>query len=130
MRTIIFCHKGIVGIQSSPKAEGLLNKPLDKGQLGFVVDASYVDVQPEALELLKKVPGSGDDLGEVDVFKSSDGVTALSWLGGPLKAFKPDEITSSNDYQVNLLTPCENVETPQSFIDFVEKENGTEKTKP
>ncbi|MDD5650621.1 MAG: hypothetical protein PHF86_09430 [Candidatus Nanoarchaeia archaeon] len=66
MRTQIFAHKGWIGIKSNVNAEGLLNKPLDKGQLGFVVNADFVDISPDALELLKQVPLSGDDLGEVD----------------------------------------------------------------
>ena len=54
MRTKVFAYKGWVDIQSDVNAEGLLNKPLDKGQLGFVLNASFVDISPEALELLKK----------------------------------------------------------------------------
>lgn len=71
MRTKVFAHKGWVGIESDVNAEGILNRPLDKGQLGFVLDANFVDITPEALELLKQVPGSGDDIGEVDIIESN-----------------------------------------------------------
>jgi hypothetical protein len=123
MRTKVFAYKGFVGIVSNPKAEGLLNDPLKPGQLGFIVDADYVDIQPEALELLKKVRTSGDDIGEVDAWKCADGKTAFSWLGGPWKVFSPDEegCTSSRTYDPSLLKATEGVETPQDFIEFIEK---------
>lgn len=120
MRTQIFSYKGVIGIQSDVKAEGLLNDPLQSGQLGFVINADYIDIQPEALELLKTVKKSGDDIGEVDVFESEKGVI-FSWLGGPLKAFIPDQITGSSTYNAYLLkTTNENIKPPQEFINFVE----------
>jgi len=122
MRTQVFQHKGILGIQSDFEAEGLLNDPSQPGQLGFVVNADFVDIQPEALELLKKVKPSHDDIGDVDVFQASDGVLVFSWLGGNLRAMNPDVIQGSNSYHPELLKTSDNVVTPQEFIDFVESE--------
>jgi hypothetical protein len=122
MRTQVFQHKGILGIQSDFQAEGLLNDPSQPGQLGFVVNADFVDVQPEALELLKKVKPSHDDIGDVDVFQSNDGVVVFAWLGGNLRAMNPDVIQGSNSYHPELLKTSENVVAPQEFIDFVESE--------
>lgn len=123
MRTQVFAYKGAIGIVSDTKAEGLLNKPMEPGQLGFVVDASFVDVSAEALELLKTVPGSSDDLGEVDVFEAH-GKIIFSWLGGPWKMFRPADISSSSIYEPTLLKACVDVVVPQDFIDFIDREGG------
>lgn len=118
MRTQVFAHNGFIGIKSDIKAEGLLNNPTEPDQLGFVVDANFVDVQPQALELLKQIKRSADDLGEVDIFKSVKG-TIFSWLGGPMKVIIPADVTSSNDYHPELIVANDKVETPQDFIDFI-----------
>jgi len=119
MRTQVFAHNGFLGIMSGVGAEGLLNKPKDPGQLGFVVDAEYVDIQPEALELLKKIPKSCDDIGDVDVFKSENGIV-FSWLGGPRTALKPDKASGSSSYDPSLLKANPKVETPKDFIEATE----------
>jgi len=123
MRTTVFAYKGIVGIKSDVKAEGLLNDPLKPGQLGFVVKADCVDIQSEALELLKQVKKSSDDIGEVDVFRSDNGL-CFSWLGGPLKAFKPADITGSNSYDASELKANADVKPPEDFIAFVDGLDG------
>jgi hypothetical protein len=119
----VFAYKGVVGIVSDVKAEGLLNSPGKPGQLGFVADASFVDVSAEALELLKTVPKSSDDLGEVDVY-DAQGKIIFSWLGGPWKLFRPADISSSSIYEPTLLKACEGVVVPQDFIAFVDREGG------
>ena len=121
MKTIVFAHKGIIGIQSSVDCEGLFNDPTKPGELGFVVNAEFVRFQPEALELLKKIKRSGDDIGDVDIFESGIEVI-FCWLGGPLSMIDPDEVTGSSSYDPELITQVDkNVQTPQEFIDFVEK---------
>jgi hypothetical protein len=123
MRTKVFSYKGVVGIKSDVKADGLLNDPKKSGQLGFVVDASCVDISSEALVLLKTVPKSSDDIGEVDVFQASDKKVVFSWLGGPWKSFRPEDVSSSGTYDPSLLrASVEVVEIPQDFIDYVDKE--------
>jgi hypothetical protein len=115
MRTQVFAYKGWVGISSGVEAEGLLNKPMDAGQLGFVVDAAFVDISSEAFELLKQVPKSNDDLGEVDIFKSTDKVI-FSWLGGVKKMFKPEQITGSNSYNPSLIAKTVSIEPDSAFV--------------
>ena len=119
MKTQVFSHKGIIGIQSDYKAEGLINDPTQPGQLGFVVDADQVEIQPEALELLKKVKRSGDDIGDVDVFSADGGKVVFAWLGGPMRAMDPNEVEGSSTYDAGLLKSTEGVTPPQDFIDFV-----------
>lgn len=118
MRTAIFAYKGYVGIKSHPSSEGIVAKPGD-GNLGVVMESTGVDVSPEALDLLKKVKRSHDDLGEFDVFKAGDKII-VGWLGGYLRAFKPEDIEGSSTYQPSLLNPVEGVTTPQEFIDFID----------
>ncbi|MFA5312754.1 MAG: hypothetical protein WC375_05445 [Methanomassiliicoccales archaeon] len=103
-------------------AEGLLNDPTKPGQLGFVIDASFVDISPSALEIIKKVPKSGDDIGDVDVYKMDDGNQVIfCWLGGPMKAFKlSDEISGSNSYDPSCLKSNPDVKVDPGFIKFVD----------
>lgn len=121
MRTQVFAHNGWVGISSGVEAEGLLNKPLDKGQLGFVVDAAFVDISPEALELLKQVPKSGDCIGDVDIYASKDKVI-FCWLGGPMKMFKPEDVTGSRDYDASLIKETKEIKVDPAFIHVASSE--------
>jgi hypothetical protein len=120
MRTQIFAYKGWVGIKSDVTAEGLLNKPLDKGQLGFVIDITFVDISPEALNLLKKVKRSMDDIGDIDIIKSRD-VVNLLWLGGPLKMFQPETVTGSSRYDATLITETKDIEIDPAFIKVIDE---------
>lgn len=121
MRTQVFAHKGVIGIKSSPTAEGLLNDPTKPGQLGFVCDAAFVDISPEALELLKKVPKSGDDIGDVDVFNTNDGKVIFSWLGGPLTSIDVKNASGSSTYDASLLKACDSVQVDPEFMTLVDK---------
>ena len=120
MDTKIFAHKGYLGIQSSYEAEGLENNPKDNKDLGFVVNAAYCAIQPAALEILRNVPKSNDDIGEIDVFKDKEGTVFMCWLGGSMVAFEPNsDISIKRQYMPELLTATD-FETPVDFIDFVE----------
>lgn len=119
MRTKVFAYKGFIGIQSDFNAEGLLNDPSKPGQLGFVVDADFCDIQPEAIELLKKIPKSGDDIGDVDVFKAGEKVI-FAWLGPMLRVLDLNrEISGSSSYNPRLLKPA-NFDTPEQFKQFID----------
>lgn len=119
MRTQVFTHKGYIGIMSDVKAEGLLNNPAQPGQLGFVVDANSVDIQPEALELLKTIKKGSDSLGDVDVFSAGDKVV-FSWLGGPLSLINPKNATGSRDYNPSILKSNVDVKPTEEFIEAVD----------
>ena len=118
MRTKIFCYNGIIGILSGPDSEGLVAKP-EGGNLGCVLESTGVDISHDALELLKKVRRGHDDLGEVDIFSAGEKVI-VGWLGGYMKAFRPEDIEGSSSYNASLLKATEGVETPQEFKDFVD----------
>lgn len=121
MRTKVFAYNGFIGIQSIHTAEGLLNDPTQIGQLGFVVDAKFVDISPDALELLKKVSKSHDDIGDVDVFGASDDMVIFAWLGSNLRIIDPENCEGSRDYDASLLTACtEPIEVPEDFKKVVD----------
>lgn len=122
--TRVFCHKGIIGIESDFKSDGLINNPSKPGQLGFVMDASKIEISKEALKLLKTISKSGDDIGDIDVFKTNDGKIIFGWLGGPLALKDPTEISGSNTYNADLLDKVVKItknDPPQQFIDVVNK---------
>jgi hypothetical protein len=119
LRTKVFTYKNYIGIQSNVKAEGLLNNPLQQGQLGFVVDAKFVDIQPEALELLKQIKRSGDCIGDVDVFQS-DKCVVFSWLGEPLQYLDSKTAEGSRDHNPSLLVANNEVITPEEFKKFID----------
>jgi len=120
MRTKIFEYKGYIGIQSAVDAEGLLNDPTKSGELGFVLDAAFVDIHPRALKLLMTIPKSGDDIGDFDVYKADDGRVILGWLGGPLKMFRPEEVSGSSVYSPELLKSDKTVECDPKFIKYID----------
>lgn len=103
MKTKVYEYKGVIGIESDWKAEGLLNDPSTPGQLGFVLDASKVEVSKEALELLRQVPVGHDSLGDVDCFAADDGMTIFAWLGGPLRAVDPADCEAARNSKWDLL---------------------------
>lgn len=100
-------------------SDALLNDPTQDGQLGFVCDISKCQITAEAIEILKNVPISHDDIGDVDLFKAGD-VSVISWLGGALCAKRALHIEGSSSYDITLLPKSSEVEVPQSFIDFVD----------
>ena len=118
MRTTVFAYKNAIGIQSDVKAEGLLNDPSQPGQLGFIINAKFVDISPEALVLLKKIKKSGDAIGDVMTDKHGDNVM-FSFLGGPL-ALLSKKSEADRDYQPNLLTATEGVIVPDNFKEFID----------
>jgi len=118
--TTVFIYKGIIGISSQETCESLIAKP-GNGNLGCVCDASKMKISKEALEALKTIPKGKDSIGDIDIFQTNDKKVIFSWFGGYLKAFKPNKIETSRDYNPDLLTHSDDVEIPQKFIDYVNK---------
>ena len=122
MRTQVFFYNGFLGINSDVKAEGLINDPAGDGQLGFIVDAAFCDISPEAIDFLKKIPKSADDFGDVDCFKIDDGRVLCSWLGSSMQAISSDaDATGSREYNPSLLIPNPKVVIPDDFKTFVDE---------
>lgn len=125
MKVSVFAYKGILGIETKdfdPKSDILLNDPTQPGQLGFVVDASKIHVSQEAKDLMLTIPKSGDDIGDVDCFETSNGMTVFAWLGGPLAVKDPKKCSLAHDSKMNLLTVSEDIEIPEGFKNYVDNE--------
>lgn len=122
MKTKVFEYNGYVGIESDVKADGLVNNPLDAGQLGFVVDTTHVEFSKSAIAILKQIPKSNDSLGDVDIFKTADGRVIFCWLGGPKTILHLDyEISGSRDYNPDLFPEgSDDILPSQDFMDFVD----------
>lgn len=121
MRTQIFYYKGYVGVQSSLDAEGLLNNPAEPGHLGFIVDAEYVDIQPEALDEILKLEKSDDDIGNFDVKKVNE-KTWIMWLGYELAVFdfNNKSIYGSRYLDTSTLKSNPEVKPSNEFINYID----------
>jgi len=117
-RTKVFAYRGLIGIKSTWDAEGLINDPTADGQLGFVIDASHVDISEEALGLLKKIKKSSDDIGDVMAYKAQDGMTIFAWMGG-IQRVLTNQHEADNEYDPSTLTTTE-VEIPEDFKEYVD----------
>lgn len=129
MRTKIFAYKGVLGIESSDRADGLMNDPNEKGQMGFVLDSRFVDVQPEALNLLKMIEQGDDEDSEIDIFETDKKVIVIAWLGSPMRAIYPERTRGGSSYSPDLIEKTVKFKTPKQFIKFVEDGRKNEKPK-
>lgn len=120
MRTKVFAHKGIIGIETSNDAEGLINDPNLPGQLGYVLHANSVDFSESAIEILKEIRKSGDSIGDVDIFAANDGNVIFSFMGVEKTVVVPGKATGSRNYDPTLINPTPGVEPPEEFCNFVE----------
>jgi len=131
----IFAYKGYIGINgwadNCPESIGeneeitlkhltpaLTNNPLEKGQLGFICKIDKCSFSQEAIDLLKQIKPSNDDIGDVDIFNSDKG-PMFCWLGGPMKVLHL-ALEGSKDYNPSLLPEASEVEVPESFKNFVD----------
>ena len=118
MKTKVFIYKGVIGIQSSPAATGIITKA-GLGNLGCVFDAAHIEISEEALIALKSLPKEKGTFGEIEVFKSGDKVV-FGWLGGYRRAFIPSKMGTSINYNPSLLKSHKDIEIPKDFKDYVD----------
>lgn len=133
----VFGYKGYIGITGfsdsvdfsnddpltlSDLTPALINNPLADGQLGFVCRMEQCEFNQEAIDILKTVKKSGDCIGDVDIFDSSDGAV-FSWLGGPTTVIGPDSEGSST-YNPSLLPEAVEVGAPEGFKEYVDQLSG------
>lgn len=111
-KTKIFEYKGYVGIVAG---DSLVNDPTQPGQLGCIVSLKDVEISQAAFEILKGIPKSNDDIGDVMCWDEFFG-----WMGGPAKVLSK-ESEGDRDYNPNLLSDyIAEVEPTQSFKDFID----------
>ena len=131
----IFAYKGYIGISgwadNCPESIGeneeitlkhlspaLMNNPLEEGQLGFVCKIDKCSFSQEAIDLLKQIKPSNDDIGDVDILSSKEG-PMFCWLGGPMKILNL-ESEGSRNYNPSLLPEASEVEVPEAFKNHVD----------
>lgn len=58
--------------------------PAGENRIGCVLTETnkYLGMSKEAFKLLKTIKKSGDDIGEVSAWKTTDGKDCFAWLGG------------------------------------------------
>jgi hypothetical protein len=124
MRTKIFAHKGILGIQSNSKVSGIVEKkPIMMGLQGFtwLIDMKFVDIQPSALKILKKMAPGSEKHYSVNIFKHSSGKTVLSWHGASKELIIPQHAKLSDNWDPSKIKAKSTVRAPKDFVSFVNK---------
>jgi hypothetical protein len=114
MKTKVFIFRDYIGIESSPECEGIMAHPA-AGSLGVVCYANSVEFSPEAVELLKTIKKSDDDLGDVNIFQTLDNTIIFSWMGGYKRLVDPSNSQFSRSCDTSLLVPTEGVEPSDGF---------------
>lgn len=126
----VFAYKGYIGIQAFDEmgnlSKGVLNHPMEDGQLRVVCDASKSNISQGAFNLLNAlIPNCEHDLGDIECYKDSKGKIILGWLGPPMRPFNLDKVKiSTRGSEFHLLEPfIEEVEAqaPPDFISFIDK---------
>ena len=111
-KTKVIVYKDYLVIDSSLDSDGLINKPDQPGQLGFVMDATMVGFSAEAKKWLLHVQKSHDDIGSIDIFESDRPV--FCWMGGPKAVFARGHVEGSSTYDASLLTACPTIRNTAS----------------
>lgn len=130
LKVRVFVYGGFIGIDMDIEKlgakdgeqvvafpEGLLNRPFDKGQLGFVVSPKDVIVSKEAKQCICDAGREGGSFAEIMVDESS-----FAWMGG-IKTFFP--VSGDNAFKLGRLCEPEflyvgEVEVPESFKSFID----------
>lgn len=79
--------------------------PAGNGRIGCVImdTEGRLGLSEEALEWLRKVSKSGDDIGDVDAWIAGNGKGVFSWLGG-MFCIKPlNGISGSSTYDIDAI---------------------------
>jgi hypothetical protein len=121
MRTKVFAYKGIVGIDSTYDTEGLINDPLNQDQVGFMLDADYLDITQEAIDLLKTIQVVQDEMASIAIFKAADDKVYFGWMGGCKLAIDPKKYKGDNSYDASLLTKVCKIIVPEEFKTFTDE---------
>lgn len=125
MRTQVYAYKGFLGVNSFPFADGMIASPITGMKIGCVIEKSCVDVSPEALELIRKIPVNEEYMPAIDLIDhpNKEGVQLLFFAsdGGYKSAYVPGQVCVLPTLNVDELPVTDGVEVPQEFIDFIEK---------
>jgi hypothetical protein len=93
-------------IESDPETMNEDWVPYGGSKFGCVIvnTNEHLGISSDALEILKKVKRSSDAIGDVDAWKTSDGIDCFSWIG-PCKHIIPiDSLEGSRDYDISTIS--------------------------
>lgn len=128
MRTIIFGYKGIIGAETDLDKGKFLNDPKAGGQLGVVVPVEEIDINKEALELLKKAKREGGSFAPIMLTKHSsqyegESKASVGLMGFWKHLFHGEDLCIGRDCDTSILDLCNvtEVNIPQDFKDVVDK---------
>jgi len=102
LKTKVTAHKGIIVIETKDPAADNDFIPAGGSRIGCVLinTKDRLGISGEALELLKKIPRSGDDIGEVDTFTSNKRGDVFTWLGPVCRLVDPVGASGSQTYDI------------------------------
>lgn len=123
----VTAYKGILVIEwLTEKSDEHVVTPYDKpGNIGYVCkDSNLIGVSDEAYEILaNKIKRCSDDIGEIDLFRCSDGKYAFAALGGKYSLVHPDHGAGSRSYECPDRASFQTIdnESPQGAKDVVDQ---------
>jgi hypothetical protein len=104
IKTRILGHKGWIVVDTADLTQDEDFIPAGGSRIGCVLanTKERLGISDEALELLKKIPKSHDDIGDVDCFKSGD-KWIFGWLGPARRLISTVGTSGSSSYDINAL---------------------------
>jgi hypothetical protein len=122
--TRITTHRGQLVISHEQRESNeIVTSPFDSSSMGFVIgDTAYIGISAEAHEVLKTIRRGRGAIGDIDLFRTSDGLYALATLGGANVLVNPKDAEGSRDYQVPEIKWFQIIENevPQGAVDAIE----------
>jgi len=80
----------------------------------------HLGISKEALKFMKKLRVVGDDLGEIDAFKTYDGKSCFGWLGNLSRLVGPDAVLPNTGFENIDFIEIPN-EPPKEAIEEIDK---------
>lgn len=123
MNSKIFEYKGYLAAETDLNNGVFINKPLEPGQLGCVIDTKNVDITKAAKELIKKAKREGGSFADIMLTKHNDGGSSIGLLGGWKHNFGTlENFCISRDCDLSVLDNCNEVkmDAPQDFREFID----------
>jgi len=125
LKAKITAYKNYLLIEATGDRQDAHFIPANHARVGCIVIGTkdHLGVSKEAMALLKKVPKSIDDVGDVMVWKSGDNI-CFGWLGG-LKSIKNATKIESDRYGITDFDFVEIPnEAPTEAVEAIKKAEG------
>lgn len=113
MTLFIFEHMGEIGAKSDLKNGRFMNDPEQKNQLGVVVSVDDVEIQPNAVEVIKKFPRENGSFADLMLMGNSIAILEKG-IHAPICISRDCDLSTLDKIKTT------NKETPRDFIEHVE----------